>query len=289
MSAQLVGFAAALCAGAGAWLLVDGPGRRCRARLVAVGGAGPPEPRRVPWPARLSVPRPVGPGERRVVLWCLAGGLLLGVWGSSWLPPVASLLLAPLAVRWWRGVVERREADLRRAAVIAFCASLAGELRAGRQPGGAVLAAGVAGLGEPGARVLAAARYGGDVSAALCAAAAQPGAAGLRGVAACWEVAVAGGASLATGLERVAEALRAEGDQEDDLRAQLAGPRTSALALAVLPLLGLLLGSAMGVEPLEILLGSPLGHGLLLAGVVCEWAGVAWCRALVRAAERGGA
>ncbi|GAB2925265.1 type II secretion system F family protein [Streptomyces mayteni] len=289
MSGQLVGFAAALCAGAGAWLLVDGPSRRFRARLAAVGAAAPPEPRRAPWSVRLAVPRPAGPGERRAVLWCLAGGLLLGAWGSSWLPPLASLLLAPLVVRWWRGVVERREADLRRAAVIAFCSSLAGELRAGRQPGGAVLAAGVAEHGEPGAGVLAAARYGGDVPAALTAAAAQPGAAGLRGVAACWEVAIAGGASLATGLERVADALRAERDQEDDLRAQLAGPRTSALALAVLPVFGLLLGTAMGVDPVAILLGSSLGHTLLLAGVGCEWGGVAWCRALVRAAERGGA
>ncbi|TDC21037.1 hypothetical protein E1265_19125, partial [Streptomyces sp. 8K308] len=164
--------------------------------------------------------------------------------------------------------MERREADLRRAAVIAFCASLAGELRAGRQPVGAVLAAGLAGLGEPGAGVLAAARFGGDVPAALCAAAAQPGAGGLRGVAACWEVAVDGGASLAAGLERVAAALRAERDQEDDLRAQLAGPRASALVLAVLPLFGLLFGSAMGVRPLEVLLGSRLGLGLLLAGAL---------------------
>ncbi|MFD5316783.1 type II secretion system F family protein [Streptomyces sp. NPDC127098] len=292
MSAHLVGFAAALFAGAGAWLLVDVHGRRPGARLAAVGGPRPAR-RRAAWPAlrraRWSPPRLAEPAERRVVLWCLAGGLLFGLWGSSWLPPVASVPVAPLAVRWWRGVAERREAELRRAAVIAFCASLAGELRAGRQPARAVLAAGLAGLGEPGAVVLAAARYGGDVPAALCAAAAQPGAGGLRGVAACWEVAVDGGASLATGLERVAAALRAERDQEDELRAQLAGPRASALVLAGLPLFGLVFGSAMGVAPLEVLLGSSPGLGLLLAGVVLEWGGVVWCRVLTRAAERGGA
>ena len=94
-------------------------------------------------------------------------------------------------------------------------------------------------------------------------------------------------ASLATGLERVAAALRAERDQEDELRAQLAGPRASALVLAGLPLFGLLFGSAMGVAPLEVLLGSRLGLGLLLAGVLLEWGGVAWCHALTRAAERG--
>jgi tight adherence protein B len=105
-------------------------------------------------------------------------------------------------------------------------------------------------------------------------------------VAACWQVAVDGGASLASGLERVAEALRADRDQREELRAQLAGPRATALVLAALPLFGLLLGAAMGVRPLQVLLHTQAGLACLLGGVVLEWAGLAWVAAIVARAER---
>ncbi|WP_394813799.1 type II secretion system F family protein [Streptomyces litchfieldiae] len=275
-------FTATLCAGAGAWLLVDGsPGRR-RVRLLPSGGP----PAGAAPPGRRLVPRPPDREAVRVVLCCLAAGVLLALWGRSVLPLVAAALLAPLAVRRWRGHRAARAVELRRDAVIAFCAGLAGEVRTGRPPAQALAAVGTQGLGAAGGAVLAAARYGGDVPAALRTAAGQPGADGLRGVAACWAVAVDGGASLASGLERVADALRAERDQREELRAQLAGPRATALVLATLPLFGLVLGAAMGVEPLRVLLGSPLGLGCLFLGALLEWAGVAWVRAIVLAAER---
>ncbi|GAA1927353.1 type II secretion system F family protein [Streptomyces sodiiphilus] len=223
---------------------------------------------------------------------CAAGvllaGLLLACWGRSPLPLLAALAAAPSAVRWWRRRGERQAAGRRRDEVIAFCASLAGEVRAGRQPAQALTAVGAPELGPPGARLLAAARYGGDIPAALRSAARRPGAEGLLAVAACWQVAVDGGASLAAGLERVASALRAERDQQEDVRAQLAGPATTALVLAALPLTGLLLGSAMGVRPLEVLLHSAAGLGCLVTGVLLEWAGLAWVAAIVRSAERPG-
>ncbi len=120
---------------------------------------------------------------------------------------------------------------------------------------------------------------------ALAVAARQPGAEGLLGLAACWRVAVDQGAGLAAGLDRLEGALRAERDQRADLRAQLAGARATAVLLAALPALGLLLGSAMGADPLRVLLHSGPGLGCLVAGALFEGAGMWWAARIVRGAE----
>jgi tight adherence protein B len=98
-------------------------------------------------------------------------------------------------------------------------------------------------------------------------------------------VAADNGAGLATGLDRVADALRAERDQRADLRAQLAGPRSTATVLALLPVFGLLLGGAMGARPLQVLFHSSVGLACLVVGVLLEAAGLAWVARLVRNAE----
>ncbi|MFG2826312.1 type II secretion system F family protein [Streptomyces sp. NPDC048434] len=218
-------------------------------------------------------------------IWCLPVGLVPALLGGSVLPVLVSVAALFLVRRWLiaRGAVRAR--DRRAAAVIGLCAAVAGELRAGRQPAQALLAAGAPGLGTAGSAVVAAARYGGDVAQALRAAARLPGAAGLTGMAACWQVAVEGGAGLASGLERIAAGLRAQRDQRDELRAQLAGPRATALMLALLPAGGLLMGSALGADPLRVLLHTPAGWGCLAAGGLLEWCGVAWTARIVAAAE----
>jgi tight adherence protein B len=108
---------------------------------------------------------------------------------------------------------------------------------------------------------------------------------GLAAVAACWQVAVDGGAGLAAALDRVAAALRAEADQRDDLRAQLAGPRSTAVLLALLPLFGVVLGAGLGAAPSRVLLHTPPGLLCLVLGVVLEWAGLAWTGRIIRGAE----
>lgn len=221
--------------------------------------------------------------------WCVPGGMALGLLARSALPLIAGLVAVPLLGRRLRAREAVRAAERTEGAVIDLCAAVAGELRAGLLPTGALLSTGARELGEGGATVLAAARYGGDVPAALRAVSRLPGAEGLRGAAACWQVAADGGTGLADGLERVAAALRAERDQREELRAQLAGPRSTALVLAVLPAFGLLLGGAMGADPLRVLFHSPAGLGCLVAGAVLEGAGLAWVARLVRVAEHGDA
>ncbi|MFI6934061.1 type II secretion system F family protein [Streptomyces sp. NPDC050287] len=275
----------AACVGAVVWWV---GGRRSGARraqlLLAGGGAvgvGPPSWRQLSGELRRICER------LRAEWWSAVAGLALAVLGASVLPAVAGLAGVPL-LRRVRLAREARRARARRGdAVIALCGALAGEVRSGRQPGEALLRAAQdsGGLGDAQAAVLAAARFGGDVPGALASAARQPGAEGLRALAACWRVAVDQGAGLAAGLDRLEGALRADRDRRADLRAQLAGARSTAVMLAGLPALGLLLGTALGADPLHVLLHTGAGLGCLLAGAALEGLGMWWATRIVRGAE----
>ncbi|MEU3337352.1 type II secretion system F family protein [Streptomyces sp. NPDC002144] len=276
--------AAVLCVGAAALLLGGWHSGARRAQLLLAGGGvvgtGPPSWREIA--GRLRRMR----GRLGAEWWVLAAGLALAVLGASVLPVVAGAAGVPLARRIRVTGQVRRARESRGNAVIALCSALAGEVRAGRQPGEALLRAArdSGGLGEAQAAVLAAARFGGDVPGALSGAARQPGSEGLVGLAACWRVAVDQGAGLAAGLDRLEAALRAERDQRADLRAQLAGARSTALMLAGLPVLGLLLGTALGADPLHVLLHSGAGLGCLLIGGLLEGLGMWWALGIVRRA-----
>ncbi|MFF8643435.1 type II secretion system F family protein [Streptomyces sp. NPDC015345] len=297
-------------------------------RVRSVLGVGVPPEGAGGWSWRRIVA--AGRGRVRHEWWCLVAGVAVAILGESLLPVVAGAAGVPVAARVRRARGARRERDRRGDAVIALCGALAGEVRAGRQPGEALRVVlgegGVGGLGLGGGgsgglnfeegnsggfdfgrggaggfglgkggvgerdgagrgAVLAAARFGGDVPGALVEAAREPGAEGLLGLAACWRVAVDRGAGLAAGLERLEGALRVERDQRADVNAQLAGARSTAAMLAGLPVLGLLMGSALGAEPLRVLLHTGAGLGCLVAGGVLEGAGVWWALRIVRGAE----
>ncbi|MEU8928266.1 type II secretion system F family protein [Streptomyces sp. NPDC048409] len=277
--------AAVVCGGILAWLLAERQREVRRARLLLAGGgamaAGPPS---WAWTAgELRRLRAHWRGE----WWALAAGIALALVAASVIPVLAGAAGVPVLRRLRLAREAARVRQARADAVIAFCGTLAGELRAGRQPGEALLRAArdSGGLGEARAAVVAAARFGGDVPGALVTAARRPGADGLLGLAACWRVAVDQGAGLAAGLGRLETALRAERDQRADLRAQLSGARATVVLLAALPALGLLLGSAMGADPLRVLLHTGAGLGCLAAGAVFEGAGMWWAARIVRGAE----
>ncbi|MFI1466155.1 type II secretion system F family protein [Streptomyces wuyuanensis] len=271
---------AAVCAGAAACLTVGRDQGLRRARLMpASGGAVRPGPR-WPWERwRRSVDR-----LRREWL-CLPVGALLAVLGESVLPLLAGVVAVPLVGRRLRASDRGRARDARARAVIALCGGVVGELRAGSQPAQALLTAGrsTGALGGAEAAVLAAAKFGGDVAGELRRASREPGAEGLAGLAACWLVAVDGGAGLATGIDRLEAALTMEGNQRESLRAQLAGAWSTVVVLALLPAIGLALGWALGADPLRVLLHSPAGLGCLLVGAVAEAAGLYWATRIVRA------
>jgi tight adherence protein B len=55
--------------------------------------------------------------------------------------------------------------------------------------------------------------------------------------------------------------------------------------LALLPALGVLLGTGFGADPLRVLLHTPAGLACLLSGGLLEWAGLAWTSRIARSAE----
>ncbi|MEU1278818.1 type II secretion system F family protein [Streptomyces sp. NPDC005805] len=274
--------AAAVCAGAAAWLLAgrEHQGRR-RARLLLAGGPAADWPPRWSW---TGVPDAV----RRHREWlCVPAGLLLAVLAASVVPAVLGALAVPLVRRKLGSGARRQERDRRAEAVVALCGAVAGELRAGLQPGQALRtgARSTGALGDAEPAVLAAARFGGDVPEALRDASRQDGAEGLAGMAACWQVAVDSGAGLAAGLDRLEAALRAEREQREELRAQLAGAQSTVVLLALLPAAGLAMGWALGADPLRVLFHTPAGYACLVAGGLLEAAGLLWAGRIVRAGE----
>ncbi|MFL6238803.1 MAG: type II secretion system F family protein [Actinomycetes bacterium] len=260
--------AAAVAAGVALWL-TSGPGAAAGARLEGL------QPR-----ARGLRARPSGwpPPAKAAAVAAAAGaggsGLVLGPGAVL----AAGLLCGEGVRRVLRARTEREAAALR-AQVASWCAAVAGELRVGRTADDALSSAAAESdraLGDVLAPVVAVAHLGGDVAAALSAAADRPGADSLRHVAACWAVASDAGAGLAQALQRLAAGLAATERLRSEVIAQLATARASARVLALLPVVGLLLGQVVGAAPLRFLLHTPAGGTCLTASVLLNVAGLAW-------------
>jgi tight adherence protein B len=93
---------------------------------------------------------------------------------------------------------------------------------------------------------------------------------------------------LADVLTRFAAQLEVEDDADAARQTALAGPKATVRLLTWLPLMGLGLGMALGVDPLAILLGTPLGLAALVAGIALTVAGRVWSARLVTAAAGEG-
>jgi tight adherence protein B len=219
--------------------------------------------------------------RRRIVACCAVVGATgcLAVLGFG-----PALALVAAGVTTWR-VVRRaqlaRRASGVRAAVVELCRATAAELRAG-QPAGTALTAGAHALSLATSRALApalvAARQGAedDVAELLIQASTAPGLAGLSRLAACWRVAASSGSALAPALDRIADGLQDEIEVQRDVAAELAGPRATVRLLAALPVVGLLLGTSVGADPLRFLFGSTGGLCCLLGAVALNLTGLAW-------------
>lgn len=240
------------------------------------------------------------------------GALTAGVGGA-----VGALVLGTVVLRLRRAGRRRRDRAAATHALAEGLGSFAAELRAGAPPAAAARAAardagsgttgGGSGLGaratriavlrprRPGdacaralALVEATARLGGDVPTALRAAASAESLAGddLRRFAGAWALAERHGIGLAGLAEAVAVDLRARTRFDGALRARVAGPRATATVLAVLPVLGILLGQGIGARPWAVLSGGLLGQALLVVGVGLVAAGIEWTERIVAGVTR---
>lgn len=101
-------------------------------------------------------------------------------------------------------------------------------------------------------------------------------------LAAATALAEACGAPLADVLERLDAHLRAVQRAQAAADSQAAGVRASAALLAVMPVAGLGLGVAVGVDPWSVLLHTPVGSAALGVAVVLQLLGLAWTARLAR-------
>ncbi len=237
-----------------------------------------------------SSPAPVRPVPRGRGLLLAVPLALLALLAVGPVPALLAVTGVVLARRWWAHRLRVRAAALERATAVEACGVLAGELRAGRRPDEALLAAADVATGPFGSALRAAGAavsLGGEVPATLLAStggSAVPEV--LRALAACWTVCSTTGSGLAAAVERLEEGLRAGQAQRRALAAELAGPRATAALLAGLPLVGLLLAAALGADPLQVLLHTPLGLVCLVVGLGLDLLGLLWTSRL--AARAGG-
>jgi tight adherence protein B len=103
-------------------------------------------------------------------------------------------------------------------------------------------------------------------------------------LAACLDIAETSGCPLADLLTRFAAQLEVEEDSEAARQTALAGPKATVRLLSWLPVFGLGLGMALGVDPLGILLDNFLGVATFAAGLFLTVAGRVWSSRLVASA-----
>jgi tight adherence protein B len=223
------------------------------------------------------------PGRRRVPVRALAARYAARVWRLRMMPgatvavaamtavpasiaggPVAAVVAAVYAALAVRGLRRRervRQCSAERTQAVDALTALAADLRAGLPPPAPGL---VRDGGHPPVwRAVEARRL-----VALATAAAG--------------MAERTGAPLAELIERIEADARASDRAAGMAAAQAAGARTTALLLAALPAGGIALGYWMGVDPLHVLLRTPLGAGCALAALVLQVGGLAWADRLAR-------
>lgn len=204
-----------------------------------------------------------------VVAVTACGGAALGLAAA-----VASATGGRLGLQAMRARVRDRS----RGALLAAVRLMAAELEAGSSPATALEAAAALTPEHSDALQSAAARSRAGDDPQL------PGAE-LVGLAHAWRLSASTGVPLAQVCARVAADLAAQVEQRRAVTAALAGARSSAALLAGLPIVGLLLGTAMQAQPVHVLLATPAGRSVCLAGVCLDAAGLLWTHWLTARAE----
>lgn len=106
-------------------------------------------------------------------------------------------------------------------------------------------------------------------------------------IAAAWSVAVTVGAPLAASLRALADALSGGKECWDEVRLAVAEPQSSARLMSWLPLVGLLMGAAMGFDTLGVLFGTLPGWICLITGASLMIFAKRWSKAMMlKAAPR---
>lgn len=276
---------------------VGGSARRARRRLVMLSAGLPVLAAAVlTWPSFPPVGRlrAMGAVPKRRFVWRIshlrlsgrAGFVVVGVltvmaWALG--GPGVAIAVSAVSMTVWGRLRAREAARKRLVAATGMAEALRGfvaELRSGAHAASAAQGA-VTDLRGAAAEVMSAvataACLGGDVAEALRESAAAAGlGATLDPLARAWALAARHGLPLADMLDAVRRDLDGRVRFARQVRARMAGPRASGAVLGVLPVLGVLLGEAMGAQPLRVLFATGIGQALLAVGTVLACVGTLW-------------
>ena len=96
-----------------------------------------------------------------------------------------------------------------------------------------------------------------------------------------WQLAAEHGLAMSTLMRAAHRDIVDRQRFSERMHAALAGARATAVILALLPALGLLLGQVVGAHPLRFLLGGGPGGALLILGVGLVCAGMLWADRII--------
>ncbi|GAB3443137.1 type II secretion system F family protein [Actinophytocola sediminis] len=230
--------------------------------------------------------RPPRPGA--VTLTCasvVVGWLIAGPLAAA-----AAALTTATAMRRWRARGDHTRSLTATEGIADATRSLVAALRAGAHPADAAESAAEdahPSAAGPMRAIAAAARLDGDLDRAM-----RTAATGLpttlptvlARLSRAWALAQRHGLPLADVLDAVVRDLDQRVRFTRRVLANMAGPRTSATVLTVLPALGIAIGQLIGANPLHVLTATPAGRVMLLLGAVFLCAGIAWCARLTNQA-----
>lgn len=216
-----------------------------------------------------------------VLLFLLVGQLSVAVAGGI------AVATAVGTIRDMRAAARRRR---RSGATAVFLGHLLGELRAGAGMPQAMAAAAAANEQAPEefqeVITVTAARTQAGGSGAAVLVDAQETVPELRDTAQLWRTAEQHGIPMAPLIEQAQARIDARDRHRAATSASLQGPQATSVVLTVLPAAGVLMGMAMGANPLGLLLGGGLGGILLVAGVSLSCGGFYWSRRIIEGAQR---
>jgi tight adherence protein B len=206
----------------------------------------------------------------------LVVGLLLGASWMIWLLCVG--VVAGTCVWLIRRGRAAKTLRKNREDVLSACSVLAGQLEAGELPAHALRSA--AADYPLFAPAVAAIDIGADVPQRLRGIAAQPGCTALDYLADGWQLCDRAGMPLAEMVRRISDAITEEADQAATRETELSSARSTSRMMAGLPVVGLLMGFAVGADPLGFLTGSLIGQLCVLGACVLACAGLIWTEKL---------
>ncbi|KRE28023.1 hypothetical protein ASG82_09595 [Mycobacterium sp. Soil538] len=236
-----------------------------------------------PSTSRGRAPVLVAAQRRRRRLPVAAWGILGCLTVSAVLPPsavVSAAVMLGVIVLRRRARRRRRDAVEEATALQGALDVLVAELRVGAHPVAAMRVAAresdgrvTGSFGAVAARAL----LGADVAAGLRAEARFSLAPGhWDRLAVCWQLAQTHGLAIATLMQAAQRDLGERERFRSRVDAGMAGARATGSVLAGLPLLGVLLGCAIGADPLGFLFSSGPGGWLLCLGTLLVGAGLLW-------------